>query len=161
MFCLTDSFQHRERADALWTPYKSDSSFCCPLVTFYAQLWDLWQVRVFYKSPSGLRGATSLSSKGSHMVWEIGTRSWRASVKALLGIETISIGLHYNSSDTVSKALSQMAHLPVLSLFENKTVGRPICNFMVQKGAPLHLQCALLWNTRPLASSLWFTASSC
>lgn len=86
----------------------------------------------------------------------------------LLGIETISfasnsIGLHYNSSDTVSKALSQMAHLPVLP-FENKTVGRPICNFMVQEGAhktPLHLQCALLRNTRALASSLCVTASSC
>jgi len=44
-----------------------------------------------------------------------------------------------------------MAHLPVV-FFENKTVGRPICNSMVQKSVPLHLQCAR--NTRPPASSL-------
>lgn len=106
MLCLTDSSD--SFANTHWTPYKSDSSFR-HLITFMPnyETFDKWGCLT--KGISGLGGATSLSSKGSHMVWKIGTRSWRASVKELLGIETIgsscfasnSIGLHYNSSDTV------------------------------------------------------------
>lgn len=127
MFCLTDSSDSFPNAH--WTPYKSDSSFRHRLITFMPnyETFDKWGY--FTKGLSGLGGATSLPSKGSHMVWKIGTRSWRASVKELLGIETIgsscfaskSIGLYYNPKWRSCLVLS----------FEHKTVGCPIYNFMV------------------------------
>lgn len=97
MFCLTDSFPHRERGTL--DPVQKQQLLLPSPRHILRPIMRLVTSEGVLQTPSGLGGATSLSSKGSHMVWEIATRSWRASVKALLGIETISfasnsIGLH-------------------------------------------------------------------